>query len=282
MTEKANTLVEFLRSERVEDNLYRGNSRDLGTPQVYGGQVLGQAILAAQATVDHDRAVHSVHCYFLNRGDFTSPIVYEVDRSRDGGSFTARRVVAIQHGRAIFTMSASFQKSEPGLDHYRSIQMPRMPTAESNPDMTKTGNADQPIRKAPTNGFIIDRVPGEEKTDKESLQWWIKTREPLPPDQGIHCAALAYISDFGLLSCSLLPHGYPADDRTSPRPKILFASIDHAVWYHRPCKVDDWLLYYCRPISTSGARGIAEGSIYSPDGTLVATTIQEGLVRPLD
>ncbi len=272
MTEKISPLVEFLQPERIEQDIFRGQSKNLNTPQVYGGQVLGQAMQAASATVE-DRPVHSVHCYFLRRGDFNSPIVYEVDRSRDGGSFTARRVVAIQHGRPIFTMSASFQSPEEGLDYGRSIIMPPLPTPDS-----QCVSEDEPEFSGPVGDFELRRVKQEHKTDPMSLQWWIRTRDRFPADQEIHRAALAYVSDFGLLVCSVLPHGYP-EDRKAPRPKTLFASIDHAIWFHRRCQVDDWFLYYCKPISTSGARGLAEGSLYDPTGKLIATTVQEGLVR---
>ncbi|MGI9295558.1 MAG: acyl-CoA thioesterase [Pseudomonadales bacterium] len=237
---------------------------------------------AAQATVE-GRPVHSVHCYFLRRGDFNAPIVYEVEHSRDGGSFTARRVVAIQHGRPIFTMSASFQATEAGLDWGRRIDMPPLPSKPGRTARHSSQSDNGPRHKIamPTSDFTLCRVEQAHKTDPQSLQWWIKTRDALPEEQDIQRAVLAYISDFGLLGASLLPHEYPVEDPNAPRPKILFASIDHAIWFHRPCKVDEWLLYYCRSISTSGARGTAQGSLYDAEGMLVATTMQEGLVRQL-
>ena len=277
MTLKISTIVDYLQLERIEENIFRGKSRDLGTPQVYGGQVLGQAIQAAQHTVEN-RNAHSVHCYFLRRGDFNAPIIYEVDRSRDGSSFAARRVVAIQHGRPIFTMSASFQQPEEGLDHGQSIAMPPPPPGAGEDRGLLPEDGAHTIRQ-PHEEFQICPVDDEDKTDPLSYQWWIKTRQGLPDDGDIHRSVLAYISDLGLLGASLLPHGYSLKNWKTTGPKLLLASIDHALWFHRPFRVDEWLLYYMRPVSTSGARGLALGSIYDASGALVATTAQEGLTR---
>jgi len=277
MTSEISKIVDYVQLERIEENIFRGESRDLGTPQVYGGQVLGQAIQAAQQTVQ-GRPVHSVHCYFLRRGDFNAPIIYEVDRSRDGSSFTARRVVAIQHGRPIFTMSASFQTPEEGLDHGTRIEMPPLPGDDNQHELP------MPIlglrnRLRPHSEFQVYQVAAQDKTDPMSFQWWVKTRHRLPDNEDIHRSVLAYISDFGLLSASLLPHGISLEDSTQTTPNIIFASIDHAIWFHRPFKVDNWLLYYIRPVSSSSSRGLSIGSLYDMDGNLVATTAQEGLAR---
>ena len=277
MTTEISKIVDYVQLERIEENIFRGESRDLGTPQVYGGQVLGQAIQAAQLTVA-GRPVHSVHCYFLRRGDFNAPIIYEVDRSRDGSSFTARRVVAIQHGRPIFTMSASFQAPEEGLDHGMRVEMPPLPTPGEHraPPMPIIGQRNM---QRPHSEFQIYEVAPQDQTDPMSFQWWVKTRHALPDNQDIHRSVLAYISDFGLLTASLLPHGITTKESYNTTPNFIFASIDHAIWFHRPFRVDEWLLYYIRPVSTSGARGLSIGSLYDTEGTLVATTIQEGLAR---
>lgn len=277
MTNEISKIVDYVQLERIEDNIFRGESRDLGTPQVYGGQVLGQAIQAAQLTVE-GRPVHSVHCYFLRRGDFNAPIIYEVDRSRDGASFTARRVVAIQHGRPIFTMSASFQAPEEGLDHGMLLEMPPLPKEGEHraPPMPIIGQRNM---HRPHSEFQIYEVASQDQTDPMSFQWWVKTRHALPDNQDTHRSVLAYISDFGLLTASLLPHGITTEESYDTTPNFIFASIDHAIWFHRPFRVDEWLLYYIRPVSSSGARGLSIGSLYDPQGTLVATTIQEGLAR---
>jgi acyl-CoA thioesterase-2 len=282
MSDNFCNVLKFLELERIEENIFRGESRDLGTPQVYGGQVLGQALLAAQATVEEGRAPHSVHSYFLRRGDFNAPIVYEVDRSRDGRSFTARRVVAVQHGRPIFTLSASFQHEEPGLEYDAKIEMPPLPgdlpknEEWETKQQEKIAEENKPcVKHRPTSGFALRPVGTDYRSDKDSLQWWIKTSDPVPDDHKAHTALLAYFSDFGLLASSLIPLGF----RIGGMDDILFATIDHSIWYHRPFKVDDWLLYYCRSVSVSGARGFAHGSIYNQDGLLVASTAQEGLAR---
>lgn len=277
MATEISKIVDYVTLERIEDNIFRGESRDLGTPQVYGGQVLGQAIQAAQRTVE-GRPVHSVHCYFLRRGDFNAPIIYEVDRSRDGSSFTARRVVAIQHGRPIFTMSASFQAQEEGFDHGSTIAMPPLPGDDDRHELPMPILGLRNMRR-PHGEFQVYQVAEQDKTDPMSFQWWVKTRHALPDNQDIHRSVLAYISDFGLLNASLMPHGISVQDWSKATPDIIFASIDHAIWFHRPFRVDDWLLYYIRPISSSSARGLSIGSLYDTNGTLVATTMQEGLAR---
>jgi acyl-CoA thioesterase-2 len=273
-------LLVLLDLERLEVNLYRGVSRDIGNPQVFGGQVLGQALVAATSTVE-DRVVHSLHAYFLRGGDFNLPIVYEVDRSRDGTHFSSRRVVAIQNGQQIFHMSASFQSPEEGLEH--QTVMPAVPPPQSL--LPRSAWADSPLlteqqrrffsRVRPFDIRVVDMerlVSGQQKDP--SLQVWFRAADPLPDGEALHRAILAYVSDFYLLMTATLPHGIPFPSR-----QLRCASIDHAMWFHRPVRVDDWLLYTMESPSASGARGLSRGSIFSRDGRLVASTAQEGLMR---
>jgi acyl-CoA thioesterase-2 len=268
-----NSISSVLELERIEQDIFRGKSVDLNTGQVYGGQVLGQAIVAAQQTIE-DRELHSVHAYFLRRGDVEAPIVYKVDRSRDGRSFGSRRVVAIQHGRPIFTLSASFQTHEAGLEYETRLDLPAIPDArESN--LRSSGGA-----MRPSQSIEIRAVPSSELTDPNGIQWWIRAQLPEASSDDTHRAVFAYMSDLGLLATTLIPHGYPiVTDRERRHREIVMASIDHAIWYHRSFRADEWLLYDCSPLSTSGGRGLARGSVYSRSGELVATTIQEGLIR---
>ncbi len=275
-------LVALLRLERLEVNLFRGESRDIGSPQVFGGQVLGQALMAASETVEKSRLAHSLHAYFLRRGDFTAPIVYEVDRSRDGGSFTSRRVVAIQHGEQIFHMSASFQVQEEGPDH--QAPMPDVAPPEALPDL------------ATSQRRQLDRMPAEKRRywalerpfefrSVEALDpgvprpavhhLWFRLIDKFPfDDQIVQRVLLAYVSDFHLLETATLPHGlsYRAGN-------VTLASIDHAMWFHRPIRIDEWHLYALISPSSSGARGMAFGRIFDRAGHLVASTAQEGLMR---
>ncbi len=282
MTDNDYDVVAHLSLERLEDNLFRGDSRDIGTQRVFGGQVLGQALRAAAATVD-GRQVHSLHAYFLREGDHGAPIVYEVDRSRDGRSFSARRVVAIQHGAPIFTLSSSFQVPEPGLEH--QSPMPDVPPPEdlsdvlelnaralasAPPKLQRFASVSAPFDFRPVEQVVLDN-PGAQKPWKNV---WIKSRQQLPDERGLHVAMLAYVSDYGLLSTALLPHGA---DMFSGRLQI--ASIDHAMWFHRDFRMDEWLLYSCTSLSTSGARGLARGFVFRRSGELVATAVQEGLMR---
>jgi acyl-CoA thioesterase-2 len=273
-------LLKLLDLERLEDNLFRGQSRDIGAPQVFGGQVLGQALVAATRTVD-GRQVHSLHAYFLRRGDVNAPIIFEVDRSRDGGSFTSRRVVAIQHGQPILTMSASFQVVEPGLDH--QSPMPQAPPPEGLRDLGEM------------NAEILDRVPEKVQcffqhqrpfefrpvdppdylrpvARPAKRQVWFRVVGRLPDDQPLHRCLLAYVSDYHLLETATLPHGVSF-------MQLQMASVDHAIWFHRDLRVDDWLLYEIDSPSASGARGFSRGSVYARDGRLVASVAQEGLIR---
>jgi acyl-CoA thioesterase-2 len=275
-------LIKVMTLERLEMNLFRGQSRDIGSPQVFGGQVLGQALVAATATAE-DRAVHSLHAYFLRRGDFNSPIVYEVDRALDGKHFSSRRVVAIQHGRQIFNMSASFQSAEAGLEHQSPI--PDVPSPESLLDMEAhyRSMADQlpPVarrileRKRPFE-FRPVHAPDPMRREKSlPVKYiWFRAVDTLPDDEALHRCLLAYVSDFHLLDTALKPHGV-----SMVSPRLVIASIDHAMWFHRRVRVDDWLLYAIDSPSASGARGFTRGSIFSRDGQLVASAAQEGLIR---
>ena len=280
-------LLEVLELEQLEINLFRGQSQDIGSPQVFGGQVLGQALRAAFATVAKERMVHSLHAYFLRRGDCHAPIVYNVDRSRDGKSFSSRRVTAIQHGEQIFNMAASFQVAESGLDH--QIPMPKVPPPETLPDAMAPLRA--LVKETPerlperVRRFIATPRPFEFRMVQEinylepkksppERQVWFRAVGRLPDDEMLHRCLLAYVSDFYLLDTATLPHGAPFLST-----KLIMASIDHAVWFHRPLRVDEWLLYDLDSPSASGARGFARANVFARDGRLVASTAQEGLVR---
>lgn len=269
----SDSLLGFMHCERLDNNLFRGQSRDLKTGQVYGGQVLGQAIRAAYNTIDDDRSIHSAHAYFLLKGDVDAPIIYEVDRSSDGGSFSSRRVVAIQHGRQIFNLSASFQRPEDGLEFYN----------ESQPPFEKLNQALQ-IGCPPTEHFqseFLDvyHMPEAETTAPNSIQMWIKTKQPLPAGSDHHTSVLAYISDMGLLGASLVPHKLNIKDIKKRHQDLMLASLDHAIWFHRPFRADEWFFYDCRVQSTGNGRGLAYGSVRTKEGVLVASTAQEGLMR---
>jgi acyl-CoA thioesterase-2 len=275
-------LLKVLQLERLEINLFRGVSRDLlGTPRVFGGQVLGQALFAASATVEADRAVHSLHSYFLLPGDVNAPIIYEVDRSRDGGSFSSRRVVAIQHGQQIFHMSASFQTEQDGLNH--QLPMPSVPAPETLPDMSESlskaaGTPGTNWRNAvplPIEFRAVDSAaPHSDGSGAPTSEFWFRTTGALPDTPMLHRSVLAYASDFHLLYAAAKPHGI-----TLPNDKVRMATIDHAMWFHRPLRVDDWLLYCVSSPSASGSRGLALGSVFSRSGQLVASVAQEGMVR---
>lgn len=284
MKEQLKSIKEILTLEKIEKNIFRGQSQNIGTPQVYGGQVLGQAIAAAQLTVEDQRPVHSAHAYFLRKGDFNAPIIYDVDRNREGRSFTSRRVVAIQHGNPIFTLAASFQTDEPGMEYETGIDLPDI---ELSLVLPKPAEAEIKAGKIhPTAYFDIRHQPDADSRKDNSLGFWLKTKDPLADmDANLHREVLAYISDLGLLYSALVPHGYSVLTRRSRSlQELSLASIDHAIWYHRPFSVDQWLYYKCDPISTSGARGLARGAIYTQQGVLIASTMQEGLMRkiPID
>jgi acyl-CoA thioesterase II len=278
-------LIRLLKLERIEDNIFRGASRDIGSPQVFGGQVLGQALSAAQHTVE-GRVAHSLHAYFLRRGDMDAPIIYDVDRARDGGSFSNRRVVAIQHGRPILNMAASFQAPEEGLSHQAA--MPDVPGPDGLKDLTHL--AADLLDKIPVKlrRFMIDQRPfefrpvamsnfDEPKKLPPYKNVWIRAVDTLTDETALHQNLLAYVSDFELLATSTLPHALPFT-----RGNVILASLDHALWFHRAFRMDEWLLYSMESTNASGARGYASGKFFKQDGTLVASTTQEGLIRVLD
>lgn len=266
-------LLDFLDCEALDLNLFRGQSRDFKTGQVFGGQVLGQAIKAAYKTLDSNRFIHSAHAYFLTRGDVDAPIIYEVDRSLDGGSFSSRRVVAIQHGKQIFHLSASFQKPEEGLNHYKECAPPTELLASAlEANLLEKHNFQSEF-------FEVHYVPQEKVQIDNSVRYWMRTKHPLPDEMACHHSVLAYISDMGLLGATLMPHELGEPDIKKRYKKIMMASIDHAIWFHRDFRADDWLFYDCRAQSTGNGRGLANGRIYAQDGTLVASTAQEGLLR---
>ncbi len=278
-------LISLLKLERIEDDIFRGASRDIGSPQVFGGQVLGQALSAAQFTVE-GRVAHSLHAYFLRRGDINAPIVYEVDRARDGGSFSSRRVVAIQHGRPILNLAASFQVPETGLEHADTI--PEVPGPDGLKDVTQVaeGQLDKipmMMRRFLTNARPFEFRPVEPpEFDNPAPRppvkhVWIRAVDKLPDELALHQNLLAYVSDYELLGAATLPHGL-----SFSRGNVIMASLDHALWFHREVRVDDWLLYTMDSPNATGARGFARGQFYTADGTLVASSTQEGLIRVVD
>jgi acyl-CoA thioesterase-2 len=278
-------LIELLELERLEDNLFRGQSRDIGTRYVFGGQVLGQALSAAQQTVDPERPAHSLHGYFLRAGDVDAPIVYRVTRARDGHSFSVRRVEAIQHGQPILNCAVSFQVEETGFEHQSS--MPEVPKPEDieprNPlpaeEMAKLPPKLQ--RWLSTDGPFEYRFvwPRDEMhpTKRPPYQHiWFRLAERIDATPALHRALLAYASDYHLIGTALLPHGV-----SYLTPGLHLASLDHALWFHRPFRVDDWLLYSCESPTAQGARGLVRGQLFDTDGRLVASSAQEGLLRLL-
>lgn len=278
-------LVNLLDLETLETHLFRGQSRDLGGKSVFGGQVIGQALVAANRTINSGEA-HSLHAYFLRPGDMTRPIVYEVDRVRDGRTFTTRRVQAIQNGQPILSMMASFQNPEQGLEH--QVTMPTVPPPEKLTSLRDLN--DQWIQQA---GDVSDRVfhtltrelaiefkpvapwnPLAADVQQPSQQIWFRAAGKLPDDQMLHRCVLAYASDFNLLSTALRPHGQGWFDE-----HMVVASIDHAIWFHRKVRVDDWLLYSMDSPTSQGARGMSRGLIFDRSGQLVASVAQENLMR---
>ena len=276
-------LVELLDLEKLEENLFRADSPAYGWQRVYGGQVLGQALVAAGRTVDEDRAAHSLHAYFLIGGDPAHPIIYEVERIRDGGSFTTRRVKAIQHGRPIFAMSVSFHKAEESYEHHAT--MPNVPAPEDLPteqelhaqllpslpeNMRSYWQHERPIEMRPTDvSRYLDR---QKREPVQSI--WLRANGQLPDDPKLHQCVMAYASDFTLLDTALIAHGKLLFDTD-----IQLASLDHAMWLHRPARMDDWVLYVQDSPSANGGRGFCRGSLYTRDGVLIASTTQEGLMR---
>jgi acyl-CoA thioesterase-2 len=286
MSAALDQLLSILDLETLEENLFRGLSPQVGWQRVFGGQVIGQALVAACRTVE-GRVAHSLHAYFLRAGDPAVPIIYEVDRIRDGGSFSTRRVVAIQHGQAIFSMAASFQKEELGMEHH--MAMPDVPPPEDLPSEAELKakfidklpepvkvywQHERPIEIRPVD---LSRYFSAENRDP-SQQVWIKATGDLGSNLGddlaLHQCVLAYASDFTLLDTALIAHGRFVFD-----PKLMLASLDHAIWFHESFRAEDWLLYVQDSPSSGGGRAFCRGTLFTRDGRLVASTAQEGLVR---
>ncbi|PTM96325.1 acyl-CoA thioesterase II [Mycoplana dimorpha] len=276
-------LLSTLDLEPLEVNLFRGRSPQVGWQRVFGGQVIAQALVAAGRTVEAGRHIHSLHAYFVRPGDPAVPILYDVERIRDGGSFTTRRVKAVQHGEAIFFMTASFHADEPGFDH--QVSMPDVPPPEDL--VLESGMRERFLAKAPQNvRDYWERPRPIELRPVELTQYlapeklspsqnvWVRATGPVPDDPIVQAAVLGYLSDMTLLNTALFAHGTSVFDRA-----LQIASLDHAMWFHRPFAMDDWLLYAQDSPSTSGARGLTRGSLFSRSGALVASVAQEGLIR---
>ncbi len=274
-------LVDALELERLEENLFRGAISDTHLKRVYGGKVLGEAIKAAQSTVE-EREVHSIHAYFLREAESSKPVIYDVDRSRDGRSFAARRVVAVQSGRPIFTLEASFHKREAGIEY--QVDMPDVPPPDelarvvfddmnlerASPKVQRIASIAAPFELRPIDAYFSDTPKGTPPLRRV----WLRTIGALPEDVNLHRALLAYLSDYGLITTLLMPHGVKLANEN-----MFLASLDHAMWFHRPFRMDEWLLYVCEGVSSAGARGLARGSFYDIKGSLVVSVAQEGLIR---
>lgn len=281
---QVDALIDLLDLEPIEVNIFRGVNPDEDRQRIFGGQVAGQALVAAARTVDDDRPVHSLHAYFLRPGDPAVPVLYEVDRIRDGRSFTTRRVVAIQHGRAIFNMSSSWHKREDGLSH--ALPMPDVPPPEalrgdreayleaaaSRPEVKRFAFRFEAIESKQVERILMT----DEGTHPPFKHTWLRTREPLPDDPEVHLAVLAYMSDLDFMSTSMLPHG-----RNRMRESVQGASLDHSLWFHGPFRADEWLLFAKESPNACGARGFVRGQFFRRDGSLVATAAQECLIRPV-
>ncbi len=278
-------VVELLELERLEDKLFRGRSHDIGSPQVFGGQILGQALSAAHRTVD-DRVPHSLHAYFLRPGDFNRPVVYQVERSRDGRSYSNRRVVALQHGRPILNLAASFKRSEDGPSH--QVDMPDVDGPDGLSELVDINRSMLDRVPEKMRRFLAHEPPFEfrpveppklidpsERAPRKHL--WMRAWSRLPDDPEIHRTLLTYVSDYELLGTATMPHRLPFGEKT-----VQMASLDHGMWFHRPFRVDDWLLYAFDSPSSGDGRGFNRGQIFTRDGTLVASTVQEGVIRVWD
>jgi len=276
-------LLTLLKLETIDKGIYRGQSQDLGYRALFGGQVLGQALAAAQETISPDRFVHSLHSYFLLAGDASKPVIYEVEEIRNGGSFSTRRVKAIQNGKAIFYMMASFQLQEGGFDHQDTMPETLPPEELSSlydffaahkeilPEaMQEKFLTEKPIETRPVEQYDWFKP---EKSNP-SCKMWLKTNGSMPDNLQIHTCMLAYASDFHFLPTSLMPHG-----ASHLQPNLQIATIDHSMWFHRPFKFDDWLLYSMDSPSASNGRGLVKGKIYNRKGELVVSTMQEGVIR---
>lgn len=283
MTATLDELLDLIDLEPLEHNIFRGRNRDIGSGRVFGGQVLAQALVAARRTVQEAREAHSLHAYFILAGDLEIPIVYFVDALRDGGSFTTRRVTAIQRGRAIFNLSASFHDRQEGVDHQSDA--PEVPEPETLvPELERiravADRIPEELRSVltqdrPIDFRVVDPVDVlEPEPSPPRRSTWFRATGPMPDDLVMHQAVLAYASDYGLLSAVLQPHGL-----TVRSPGIQVASLDHALWFHRPFRVDDWLLYVVDSPAAAGGRGFARGSVFTREGALVASVAQEGLTR---
>lgn len=277
------TLLSILDLKSDGKDRYRGESPKDGWQRVYGGQVLGQALVAASRTIPSDRPAHSLHAHFLIGGEPHHPIYYDVEHTRDGGSFSTRRIAASQHGRTIFTMTASFHKQETSFEH--QIEMPDVPPPESLP------NADQMIApfldklpevvrrywsgERPIEMRLVDMSRYLSRKKQRAVQYiWLRANGTLPDDSSLHQCVLAYASDFTLLDTALIAHGRLLFD-----PDLQLASLDHALWFHRRFKADEWILYAQESPTAVGARAFCQGSMFARDGTLIASTAQEGLIR---
>lgn len=276
-------LLDLLALERLDRDVFRGRSQDLGWGAIFGGQVMGQALSAAVQTVSSDRPVHSLHGYFLRAGDLNRPILYNVDRLRDGKSFTTRRVVAVQEGEAIFTLAASFQVDEEGMEHQDALpEVPPPEELKSERDLALAladrlpsafraiATAERPIEIRP----VEPRNPLRPKVNEPRRHLWVRAMDALPDDPALHRYMLAYASDFSFLGTALDPHAV-----SWLTPGMQVASLDHAMWFHRPFRFDDWLLYAVDSPSASGARGLVRGRFFDRAGRLVASCAQEGLIR---
>jgi acyl-CoA thioesterase-2 len=283
MSDAVQDLLSILDLEELDLNLFRGRSPQVGWQRVFGGQVVGQALVAAIRTVDASRPPHSMHAYFLLPGDPKVPIIYDVDRMRDGGSFTTRRVTARQHGHPIFSTLVSFHSEEQGLDH--QAKMPDVPGPDTLPSEAEVREKILPTMPDPVRRYYERERPIElrpveferylgKKFPDGKFHVWIKATGRLPDDPAIHRCVLAYTSDMGLLDTALVPHG-----RTLFEKEFMAASLDHALWLHRPFRADEWLLFAQDSPNLHGSRGFARGLIFKQDGTLVASVAQEGLVR---
>lgn len=283
MTAAMDELLDILDLEKLEHNLYRGRSPQVEWQRVFGGQTIAQALVAAQRTVEPDRHVHSLHGYFMRPGDIKVPIIYEVDRIRDGGSFTTRRVLAIQHGQAIFSLEASFQVDEKGLEHQFTLpddvpppeglqtQRQLLEKAEHVPAAIRRFWArERPLELRPVN---LEHYESRDKLPPRQ-NVWIRLAGPVPDDRALQSVLLAYLSDMTLLDTSTFAHGRGLFD-----PDIQAASLDHSMWFHRQHPLDGWLLYAQDSPSSSGSRGFSRGTLYARDGTLIASVAQEGLIR---